>query len=237
MTTKKSKILRPLGAVAAIAAGLMLANAPARADEHVAEANFINKSPWMVRVRGIAIVPDESGDLDLNGASIPGGVDVDDAFVPELDISYFFTDNIAAELILATAPHDVKATNVGGAGGVGDVDLGEVWLLPPTLTLQYHFMPETRFKPYVGAGVNYTIFYNDDLPSGGPVQDIDYDDAFGFVLQAGVDFAINDSWSFNLDVKRVFLNTDATVRTSLGTVDADVDIDPWIFGVGVGYRF
>lgn len=175
----------------------------------------------LIRVRGIGVVPDESGTTDALG----GSVEIDNAYVPELDFSYFFTENIAAELILATAKHDVNLKNP-------NVDLGSVWLLPPTLTLQYHFLPKGRVSPYLGAGVNYTIFYNE---KAGAVGDISYDNRFGLALQAGVDVKVDETWSVNFDVKKIFLKTD--VSAAGGTVNADVDIDPWIFGIGVGYRF
>ena len=177
-------------------------------------------SPWLVRVRAIGVVPDESASV----SPIGGSVSIDDDYVPELDISYFFNDNIAAELVLATANHDVSSSVVGS--------LGDVALLPPTLTLQYHFTPDRTFSPYVGAGVNYTFFYNEHGAAGLP---IDYDDSFGWALQAGADFKINEEWSINVDVKKVFLSTDVSIAG--GAVTADVDIDPWIFGLGVGYRF
>ena len=177
-------------------------------------------SPWMIRVRGLAVIPDE----DASVAPIGGDVSVDEDYVPELDISYFFTDNIALELILATTDHDVSHSAVGS--------LGSVALLPPTLTLQYHFTQNETIKPYVGAGVNYTFFYDED---GVPGLPIDYDDSFGWALQAGVDVKINDNWYWNVDVKKVFLETDVSIAN--GAVTADVDIDPWVVGVGFGYRF
>ncbi|WP_350332861.1 OmpW/AlkL family protein [Coralliovum pocilloporae] len=177
-------------------------------------------SPWQVRVRGIFVVPDEGAKV----GTIGGGVDIDNTFVPELDITYFFTDHIAAELILATTPHDVSSTVVGR--------LGDVWLLPPTLTLQYHFLPNEKFRPYVGAGINYTIFFNED--PDGVATSIDYDDAFGWALQAGIDVDLGNNWLFNVDVKKIFLETDVTIN---GAIQADVDIDPWIIGAGFGYRF
>lgn len=179
----------------------------------------------MLRGRGIAIVPDVSSDT-----TIGGDVDVDEAFTPELDVTYFATDNIGVELIAATANHDVKLEN----SAVGDVDLGDVWILPPTLTAQYHFLPKQRISPYVGAGVNWTLFYGAD---SGDANDIDYENDVGPALQAGVDIAISGPWSLNLDVKKLFLDTEAEVQTAAGTVDADVDIDPWIVGVGVAYKF
>ncbi len=200
-------------------------------------------NPWMVRVRAIGVMPDESGDLSVGGAALAGDVDIGDQYVPELDITYFFTDKIAAELILGVTPHDVKAVNVTVPGALTDatVDLGDVWLLPPTLTLQYHFDTGSAFKPYVGAGVNATFFFNEDK---GPVADgIDYDPSFGPALQVGFDYDLDGQpggWAFNADVKKIWINTDVTVdfTTALGaTVDADVDINPLVVGLGFGYKF
>ena len=146
--------------------------------------------------------------------------------MPEVDFTWFVTDNIALELIAATTRHDVSH-NIAGS-------LGKVSLLPPTLTLQYHFMPKERLSPYIGAGINYTIFYNEDAP-GGAVTSIDYDDSFGWALQAGVDYAVSDNWYVNADIKKIFLSTDVSING--GAITADVDLDPWIVGFGVGYKF
>lgn len=185
-------------------------------------------SPWQFRLRGIVVTPDESADIEAIG----GDASISTAVVPEFDISYFFDENWSLELILATTKHDVEA--VGTAAG--DIDLGHVWLLPPTLTGQYHFTGGD-FVPYLGAGLNLTLFYGVDE---GPVaDDVEYDTAVGYALQGGFDFMLNDKWFLNLDVKKLFLNTDATVNatTALGaTVVADVDINPWIFGFGVGVK-
>lgn len=185
-------------------------------------------STWQFRLRGIVVTPDESADIEAIG----GDASISTAFVPEFDITYYFTENWSAELILATTKHDVEA--VGTAAG--DIDLGSVWLLPPTLTGQYHFTGGD-FVPYLGAGVNLTLFYGVDE---GPVaDDVEYDTAVGFALQGGFDFMLNDKWFLNLDVKKLFLNTTATVdaTSALGaTVDADVDINPWIIGFGVGVK-
>ncbi len=187
-----------------------------------------NGSKWQFRLRGIVVSPDESADIEAIG----GDVDISTSVVPEFDITYFFDDNWSLELILATTKHDVEA--VGTAAG--DIDLGNVWLLPPTLTAQYHFTGGD-FVPYLGAGPNLTLFYGVDE---GPIaDDVEYDTAVGFALQGGFDFMLNDKWFLNLDIKKLFLNTTATVdaTTALGaTVDADVDINPWVFGVGVGIK-
>ncbi|MEX0361580.1 MAG: OmpW family protein [Allomuricauda sp.] len=185
-------------------------------------------SKWQFRLRGIVVTPDESADIETIG----GDASISTAVVPEFDISYFFNENWSLELILATTKHDVEA--VGTAAG--DLDLGHVWLLPPTLTGQYHFTGGD-FVPYVGAGLNLTLFYG--VEEGPVADDVDYDTGIGYALQGGFDYMLNDKWFLNLDVKKLFLNTDATVNatTALGaTVGADVDINPWIIGFGVGVK-
>lgn len=182
-------------------------------------ADEFKAGDFMIRARALGVVPDEDGRVS-NGDS----VGIDYSVVPELDFTYFFTPNIAAELIAAVTPHDVKTSS--------GIDAGSSWLLPPTLTLQYHFTQMDGFKPYVGAGVNYTRFFNDDA---GALTSVKYDDSFGGAIQAGVDIPIQDNWYLNIDMKKVFINT--TAKFSPSGVRADVDIDPWLFGVGVGYKF
>lgn len=188
---------------------------------------------WQVRLRGVGVVtPNQSAKIGIIG----GDVQISDAFIPELDFTYFFTEHFAAELILGTAKHDVKAINTIA----GDIDLGSAWLLPPTLTAQYHFYTSDKkiFKPYIGAGVNYTLFYN---VKSGAVADVKYDNALGYAAQVGFDLMLNDTFFINVDAKRLFLSTDVTVdATNLVpglVVPAEVDIDPWLFGIGVGMKF
>lgn len=203
------------------------------------EENSNSFKKWMVRVRGVAVIPSECADIGIIG----GDASISNTVIPEFDFTYFFTKNIAAELILGTSKHDVHTTgsDISAIGGPSktDVDLGSVYLLPPTLTLQYHFMPEKCFKPYVAAGINYTIFYNVD--GGNTVKDVKYDNAFGFALQAGLDYKINDKFFINIDAKKIFLKTDVTVDASNLSpglsIPASVNIDPWLLGVGVGMKF
>jgi len=112
-------------------------------------------------------------------------------------------------------------------------DIGDAWIVPPTLTLQYHFMPDQPFKPYVGAGINYSFFWGEDEAAG--INKLDMTGGFGWALQAGFDYKINDNWYFNMDVKKVFVNVDASINS--GAITADVDLDPWDVGVGLGYKF
>ena len=188
---------------------------------------------WQVRVRGVGVVtPDQSAKIGIIG----GDVQISDTFIPELDFTYFFTEHFAAELILGTAKHDVKAINTVA----GDIDLGSAWLLPPTLTAQYHFYVSDKknVKPYIGAGINYTLFYN---VKSGAVADVKYDNALGYAAQVGIDLNLTDTFFINIDAKRLFLKTDVTVdATNLVpglVVPAEVTIDPWLFGIGVGMRF
>ena len=169
---------------------------------------------WMMRVRAIAVSPDVD-------SSPVGGIDVDTQYVPELDFTYFLTPNIGMELILGTARHEVS---LGGAS------LGKVSHLPPTLTLQYHFNPKGQINPYVGAGLNYTRFYNVDLAPG---LDIDKN-SWGGALQVGVDIAVAKNGYINLDVKKIWIDTEVTAN---GAHLTDLDINPWVFGIGYGFRF
>ena len=167
MTAHISWITKLFAAPALLAVALLTA-APALADA----------GDWIVRLRGIQLAPDEWSRVTV----IAGQVDVDPDEVPEVDFTYFITNNWAAELILATTHHRANDS----ASTLGEVDLGEVSLLPPILTLQYHFRPDAKYRPYVGAGINYTIFYNEKAP-GTTVTAISYDDSFGWALQAGID--------------------------------------------------
>lgn len=170
---------------------------------------------WMMRVRAIDIVPDVSTSPTL------AGLDVSSEWVPEIDFTYFVSPNIGVELILATARHEVT---LDGAS------LGKLNHLPPTLTLQYHFQPTPTIKPYVGAGVNYTRFYNVDLAPGLSIDK----NSFGGALQAGVDIAVTKNGYINLDVKKIWINTDVK---SGGVKLTTLDIDPMVWGIGYGFRF
>ncbi|MEQ8392625.1 MAG: OmpW family outer membrane protein [Thalassospira sp.] len=205
-------------AVAAILGATMLVGGAAQAQG----AEFKTKQAGDILIRGrvLGVVPDE--DIDSNTLAGEGRVDND--VIPEVDFSYFITDNIAFELIAGTSKHDVTWND--------GKDLGSVRLLPPTLTAQYHFMADQRFSPYIGAGINYTFFY-DSKP--GQFNSVNYDDGFGYAFQAGFDYAISGPWSLNVDVKKIYLRTDVSVNN--GAVNAKADLDPWLFGVGVGYRF
>ncbi|MFN3827891.1 MAG: OmpW/AlkL family protein [Micavibrio sp.] len=190
---------------------------PSYAGDH---STFLSKDNWQFRFRAIGVIPDESSTVNIGGDASVGN-----ALTPEFDITYFFTDHISAELILVTAQHQLDYT--------GNVNLGDTMILPPTLTLQYHFMPDQALSPYVGAGLNYSLFYNEK--SGTGFTGLEVDGGVGYALQAGVDYWLNDNWGLNLDVKKIFLNVDAELNG--GSIRADVDLDPWVIGSGISYRF
>ena len=190
----------------------------------------------LVRLRAIMVSPNESSSAVL--PSFPGaGVSVNDAYAPELDFTYMATDHIGIELILATDKHTISGT--GTLAGVGK--LASTWVLPPTLTLQYHFLPEGHFRPYVGAGINYTIFYSrnasDALEAAVGPTDVDLKNSFGYALQAGVDVDISEKLFLNFDVKYIDMTTRATLTSGALVNSVDVDINPFVFGVGLGMRF
>jgi outer membrane protein len=220
-----------------VTASILMTNFSNAQETTTAECN----KNWQVRLRALGVYPDQSATIGIIG----GDVAISNAFVPELDFTYFFTNNFAAELILGTAKHDVNTvgSDISAIGGPTsfDVDLVSVMLLPPTLTFQYHFFPmkEKKFKPYIGAGLNYTLFYN--VKEGSVVKGIEYDNALGYAGQVGFDILLNDTYFVNFDVKKLFLKTDVTVDASnLAeglSIPAEVTINPWLVGIGIGMKF
>ncbi len=174
------------------------------------------EGPWMVRVRAVNL---QSANTDSTGL----GLSVNDKVIPEIDVSYFFSKNLAAELIL-TVPqqHDLSSSALAGK-------IGTVTHLPPTLLVQYHF-DVSGFKPYVGAGINYTRFTSFDLPTGVDIKR----DSFGGALQFGVDIPLSGNMSLNFDVKKVYLGTDVSVG---GVNQGSFKVDPLLVGLGIGWRF
>lgn len=207
---------------------------------------------WVVRVRAVNVAPNEDSDLGktLNQNIAPvmtpsAELKVSDKVIPELDISYYFTDNIAAELILATGTRHNVRVNGDALTTVGDQDLGSVNLLPPTLTAQWHFNPDAKIDPYVGAGINYTLFMDKKLkvnqgPLAGHKIKVD-SDSWGWALQAGVDINLDNGWILNADVKYVTIDTDVklkgAVTSGVWTKIDDLDVNPWVIGFGIGKRF
>ncbi|MBH1988017.1 MAG: OmpW family protein [Burkholderiales bacterium] len=176
------------------------------------------EGPWLVRARAVHLEAANKDSIDITDVSI------NNKWLPEVDITYFFTPNIAAELIL-TYPQkqDVSSTAHGGK-------IGTLKHLPPVLSLQYHFLPTGQIRPYVGAGINYTRFSSVDLPTGFTIEK----NSFGPSFQAGVDIEVAKNVFLNLDVKKTYIRTDLKSNgATLGTIK----VDPILFGIGIGYRF
>lgn len=181
-------------------------------------AAFAEQSPWMVRARAVG--------LDMSNKDSTGlGLNVNNKTIPEIDISYFINKNVAVELIL-TVPQKqtVNSTALG-------TDIGTFKHLPPVITLQYHFDNFADFKPYVGAGLNYTQITQVNLLEGGANIN---SHSWGAALQAGVDFPIDKNLSFNIDIKKVNLKTDVFVG---GDNKGVLKLNPTLIGVGLGYRY
>ena len=179
---------------------------------------------FQVRLRGVGVLPSPSADITISGANIGGKTQVSDSFIPEADLTYFLTSNIAIEAIAAVTKHSVSNSVAG--------PVANVWLLPPTVTAQYHFDPSGAIRPYVGAGINYTFFY--DAHSALP--NISFANNLGWALQGGADVPLGDGPYFlNFDAKKLFLGT--TIKAAGGAVRASASLDPWLVGAGVGMRF
>jgi outer membrane protein len=204
-------------ACAALFAGTVQAAGEASSNSSM---DGIHAGDILVRLRAISIQPDVSA----GGALGTLGVGVNNAIVPELDFTYMFTGQIGMELILATSRHQVTS-NIGGLGGVG--------VLPPTQLLQYNFNHAGRVRPYVGAGLNYTYFYNDKLKAGDTPVSIKRS-SFGPALQAGVDVQVAKNLFVNADLKKIWMRTSASAD---GADLGSLKIDPWVIGVGVGMKF
>lgn len=175
------------------------------------------ESPWMVRFRAT--------NLDManktTGTVATLGVNANDKTIPEVDVTYFFNKNVAAELIL-TVPQ--KQTVYAGTAA-----LGTFKHLPPTLLAQYHFTDFNGFKPYVGAGINYTKISSVNMPG----YSLD-SHSWGGALQAGVDIPLDKNWSLNFDVKKIYIKTDVY---SGGSNAGTLKLNPVAASVGIGYRF
>lgn len=191
---------------------------------------------WIVRARVINVAPNESSDPIY---SFEGEVAVDDATTLEVDVTYMMSKHFGLELIAATTKHDLSA-----AGGALDTaSLGSVKVLPPTLVLQWHPLPGGLFDFYIGAGINYTLFYSYDLSNdlaGLGVTDLDFDNSFGLAVDIGFNINLGENFLINADVKYIQIATDVDLMVGdapIADYPIGVDIDPWVFGLGVGWRF
>ncbi len=265
------KIARLFGAFAAavaIGASASAADLPSRR-EAVAPAPVVIDAfhPFQIRLRASAVIPDgkstvyDSWGLIPAAAGVSGGypgtpiwgagVKPSTTVIPELDITYYLTKNIAIEAICCFSHHKLN-----GSGLLAGLDIGKTWLFPPTVMLQYHFTNFGAFQPYLGVGVNFTAFFG--TKSGGnwapfytalgqvgfnTISNLSIGSSWGVAGQVGFDYMINDRWGVNLDVKRIMMRPTAhgmlynSGLNAFVPVRAKVNIDPWIVSAGVTYRF
>ena len=176
-------------------------------------AQQAKEGPWLVRARAVNL---DSANGDTTGL----GLGINNKWIPEVDVSYFFNKNVALELVLTVPQQHTLSSNTGV--------MGTLKHLPPTLMAQYHF-EAVGYKPYVGAGINYTRFSSVNI--GGPTLE---KDSWGPAVQVGVDIPLRGNMYFNVDVKKVLIRTDVfSGATNLGSFK----VDPLLASVGLGWRF
>ncbi len=180
------------------------------------------KGDTVFRGRVVAVVPDASGTI----VPIGGEPHITTAILPEPSVSYFLTDNIAVEGIFGIIPHRAKAVNTA----LGTRDAGYIYAVAPTVMLQYHKQVTERVKPYVGMGMAYVKYFEDDT-----IDQLQYKDDIAAIVQAGVDVAITDKLHANVDVKKAWVDTEVKINRGAGS--ANVSFDPTIYGIGLGYKF
>lgn len=227
--------------VSRLSAGLLLV--PALLAASIAQAH--QAGDIIVRAGAVTVDPrEDSGKLRFDGAAIGGtGATLDSDTQLGLNFVYMMTDKVGVELLAATPfSHEV---GVKGLGGGLDGKLADIKHLPPTLSVVYYPLDKaSAFKPYVGVGLNYTTFFQEDLSSTRKTQgfsSLELDDSFGLAFQVGADYMLNDKWMVNAQVRYVDIDTEATVKgpSALGftKTKVDVDVDPWVYMVGLGYKF
>ncbi|HUH60190.1 MAG TPA: OmpW family outer membrane protein [Candidimonas sp.] len=193
-----------------VAAGAMLA-APASAYEG---------GDWLVKA-GITHVAPKSNNGKVINNSV--GIDVGSSTRPSVSLTYMATRNVGVELLGAFPfKHDIKAQGLG--------NIGSTKQLPPTLSLQWHFLPDAKIQPYVGVGVNYTTFFSTKSSLG----NLKLQDSWGLAAQLGVDVQLTDRWFMNADIR--YIDIQSKVKLN-GQNIGKVQIDPIVATVGIGYRF
>lgn len=180
-----------------------------------AYAQASGESPWMVRVRSVHL---DSSNKD----STPLGLSINNKTFGEVDVTYFLSPNLAAELVLTTPQNQTVYANGS--------EIGSFKHLPPSLLLQYHYTDLQGCRPYLGAGINYTRFSDVALPAGVGLDS----HSWGLTFQAGLDIPLDRNWSINLDVKKAYIRSDVYVA---GSSIGRLKVDPILYAVGLGYRF
>jgi len=194
----------------------------------------------MVRLAATGVIPLNSGSK-IEG--IGGNIGTTAQAMPEVDLSYFFTDSISAELIATATRHALTANNTALTPLLGPkIDLGTTYVLPPAIMLQYHFLPHGLINPYLGAGIDLMWPFDvqpNQFKLGGAqvIQKLGLSNQIGPVFEVGLDYNVAGPWFLNIDYKQIINRVDARVTTVLGLVKADTNLNPGVFSAGVAYRF
>ena len=211
---------------AIVAAACLGAAAPAFAYE---------EGDWVVRFGATSVNPDDSSsNVVVGGADLGIGVNVNSNTQLGLNLAYFFTPQWNVEVLAATPfSHDIGLNTVGA--------LAETKHLPPSVTANYYFAAQdSAFQPYVGAGLNYTIFFDEEFTAANEnagFGDLDLDASFGVTVQAGFDYMLEGNWHINGSVRWIDIDTDATFDLGGAAGSVDVEIDPWVYTLSLGYKF
>ncbi len=192
----------------------------------------------IVRAGAITVDPHEdSGAVHIGGAAVAGTkATLDSDTQLGLNFAYMVTDHVGIELLAATPfSHDV------GTKGLGGLKLGTIKHLPPTLSAVYYPMQSgSVFQPYVGLGINYTWFFDTKLSSEAEAANfngLDMKDSWGLAYQVGADYMLTDNIMLNAQVRYIDIDTTGTTHAGATKVDVDVDVDPFVYMVGLGYKF
>lgn len=226
--------MKSLSKLSLLAAAVMVSGA----------ASAYEAGDWIVRGGAVMVDPDESSSsLKVGGSKLSGTeVQVDDDTQFLLNVTYMASQHVGVELLAATPfEHNVDTSGLDKYG-LNDVELGSIKHLPPTLTVLWYPMDgKSAFQPFLGVGVNYTFFFDEDVSGEAQnalgANNLDLDDSWGLAARVGLDYMINDCWSAHIGAYYLDIGTNATVETALGKAKVDVDVDPWVYTIGLGYRF
>lgn len=269
MFTRFLRRAAPIASLLVFGTSAIAADRPSRKAPPPALEVIDTFQPFQIRLRASAVVPDGGASVyDRTGSILPlvsmsGGLGspvfgssarVSTTVIPEIDLSYYFTKNIAVEAICCLSRH-----NITGTGSLQGLNLGSTWVFPPTVLLQYHFIDFGAFQPYVGVGVNFTAYFGSKagyqyapfltpagLVGGNAVTQLGIKSSWGVAGQIGFDYMIDQNWGVNVDLKRIMMEPTAyatvwnsAVSPALGPIPvrAKVNVDPWIASVGITYRF
>lgn len=188
----------------------------------------LGKGDFIVRLGALATIANNTS----SRTSVGGRVTATNGVMAELSANYFVTDNLAFELIASSTRHSIWAKGTAA----GDVHVGKAWVLPPTLTAQWHFRPHKAFNPYVGVGLTVAFWHNIN-PGGGIIKKVNMETTVGPSFNVGFDYQLVGNWFFNIDAKQMLLNQRAHMNDSPGRIDARTSLNPTVVSGGIGYRF